>query len=80
MGDESFRKKSSMVMKEKMKSGQTVVFVSSAMVYGPSVNNPVPLTEEAVLRPDVEFVFARQLATAEATVDEWRQSRAGRGA
>ena len=57
-----------------------VVFVSSAMVYGPSVNNPVPLTEEAVLRPDVEFVFARQLATAEATVDEWRQSRRGRTA
>ncbi len=55
-----------------------VVFVSSAMVYGPSVNNPVPLTEEAVLRPDVEFVFARQLATAEATVDEWRESRPGR--
>ncbi len=57
-----------------------VVFVSSAMVYGPSVNNPVPLTEEAVLRPDVEFVFARQLATAEVTVDEWRQARHGRTA
>jgi nucleoside-diphosphate-sugar epimerase len=30
-----------------------VVFVSSAMVYGAFANNPVPLTEEAVLRPDV---------------------------
>lgn len=59
---------------------ERVVFVSSAMVYGPSVNNQVPLTEEAVLRPDVEFVFARQLATAEATVDEWRQGRPGRSA
>jgi nucleoside-diphosphate-sugar epimerase len=59
---------------------ERVVFVSSAMVYGPSVNNQVPLTEEAVLRPDVEFVFARQLATAEATVDEWRQARPDRHA
>ena len=28
-----------------------VVFVSSALVYGASPNNPVPITEEAVLRP-----------------------------
>lgn len=31
VGDESFRKKSSMLMKERMKSGQTVVFVSHQM-------------------------------------------------
>jgi nucleoside-diphosphate-sugar epimerase len=49
-----------------------VVFVSSAMVYGAFANNPVPLTEEAVLRPDVEFVFARQLASAEELVEQWR--------
>lgn len=49
-----------------------VVFVSSAMVYGAMVNNPVPLTEEATLRPDVEFVFARQLASAEELVEQWR--------
>lgn len=49
-----------------------VVFVSSAMVYGASANNAVPLTEEAVLRPDVEFVFARQLASAEELVEQWR--------
>ena len=49
-----------------------VVFVSSAMVYGAAANNPVPLTEEAVLRPDVEFVFARQLASAEELVEQWR--------
>ncbi len=51
-----------------------VVFVSSAMVYGALSNNPVPLTEAATLRPDVEFVFARQLASAEELVEQWRLS------
>ena len=55
-----------------------VVFVSSAMVYGALSNNPVPLTEESALRPDVEFVFARQLASAEELVEQWRQSVPGR--
>lgn len=49
-----------------------VVFVSSAMVYGAMANNPVPLIEDATLRPDVEFVFARQLASAEELVEQWR--------
>jgi nucleoside-diphosphate-sugar epimerase len=51
-----------------------VVFVSSALVYGAAANNPVPLTEDATLRPDVEFVFARQLASAEELVEQWRSS------
>jgi nucleoside-diphosphate-sugar epimerase len=55
-----------------------VVFVSSALVYGAAANNPVPLTEDAALRPDVEFVFARQLASAEELVEQWRSSRPGR--
>jgi nucleoside-diphosphate-sugar epimerase len=55
-----------------------VVFVSSAMVYGAAANNPVPLTEEATVRPDVEFVFARQLASAEELVEQWRTARSGR--
>ena len=55
-----------------------VVFVSSAMVYGAHANNPVPLTEEAALRPDVEFVFARQLASAEELVEQWRLDGVGR--
>ncbi len=55
-----------------------VVFVSSAMVYGALPNNPVPLVEEAVLRPDVDFVFARQLASAEELVEQWRRTRSGR--
>ncbi len=49
-----------------------VVLVSSAMVYGAWANNPVPITEEAVLRPDVEFVYARQLGAVEQLADEWR--------
>jgi nucleoside-diphosphate-sugar epimerase len=55
-----------------------IVFVSSVLVYGAAPNNPKPLTEDAVLRPDVEFVFARQLASAEELVDEWRRARRGR--
>ena len=55
-----------------------VVFVSSAMVYGANANNPFPLTEETILRPDNEFVFARQLASAEELVEQWRRSRSGR--
>jgi len=55
-----------------------LVLVSSAMVYGAWANNPVPLTETAVLRPDVGFVYARQLATVEAMADRWRRARPGR--
>lgn len=49
-----------------------LVVVSSAMVYGALANNPVPLTENAVLRPDPTFVYARQLASAEELVEAWR--------
>ena len=55
-----------------------LVLVSSAMVYGAWANNPVPITEEAVLRPDVEFVYARQLGAVEQLADEWRLAAAGR--
>ena len=46
------------------------------MVYGAYANNPVPLTEDAILRPDVDFVYARQLATVEAMADRWRRAAA----
>ena len=49
-----------------------IVLLSSALVYGAWPNNPVPLTEEAALRPDFGFAFARQLATVEQLVDDWR--------
>jgi nucleoside-diphosphate-sugar epimerase len=55
-----------------------LVVVSSAMVYGAFTNNPVPLTENAVLRPDPTFVYARQLAAAEESVERWRTTRPGR--
>lgn len=55
-----------------------VVVLSSALVYGAWPNNPVPLTEEAALRPDFGFAFARQLATVEQMVDDWRGRRSGR--
>lgn len=57
-----------------------VVLVSSAMVYGAYANNPVPLTEDAPLRPEVGFAYARQLGAVEQLVDEWRLDRSGRTA
>lgn len=62
------------------RGARQVVLLSSAMVYGAWPNNPVPLTEDAVLRPEPSFAFARQLATVEQLVDDWRRSRAGRRA
>jgi len=55
-----------------------VVIISSALVYGALANNPIPLTEDAVLRPDPTFVYARQLASAEEMVEGWRTARPGR--
>ena len=55
-----------------------LVVLSSAMVYGAFANNPVPLTEAAVLRPEPSFVYARQLAAAEETIDVWRVAAPGR--
>ncbi len=57
-----------------------VVLLSSAMVYGAWPNNPVPLTEDALLRPDHDFAYARQLATAELIVDTWRRGHPDRRA
>lgn len=61
-------------------SARHVVVVSSALVYGAWPNNPVPLTEDAPLRPDFGFAFARQLATVEQMVDDWRSEAPGRTA
>ncbi|MEY2643249.1 MAG: hypothetical protein RLZZ368_1896, partial [Actinomycetota bacterium] len=55
-----------------------VVLLSSAMVYGAWPNNPVPITEDAALRPDFGFAFARQLATVEQMVDDWREAAPNR--
>ena len=55
-----------------------LVLVSSALVYGAYPGNPVPITEEAVVRPDPSFVFARQLAGVEESIERWRRGSAGR--
>lgn len=52
-----------------------LVVLSSAMVYGAWANNPIPLTEDAPLRPSTEFRFARQLGALEQLADDWRVAR-----
>ena len=48
-----------------------VVLVSSAMVYGAWPNNPVPLREDALLRPNPGFSFAAHKAEVERLAAEW---------
>jgi nucleoside-diphosphate-sugar epimerase len=66
------------MMFEHLEHAKHLVLVSSAMVYGAWANNPVPLTEESVLRPDVDFAYARQLAAVEQLADSWRRAVPGR--
>ena len=49
-----------------------VVVTSSATVYGAWSDNPVPLTEDATLRPNPGFVFAAEQAEGERIAAEWR--------
>lgn len=48
-----------------------VVGLSSAMVYGAWANNPIPLTEDAPVRPNPEFAFATQKARVEQLLADW---------
>ncbi len=50
---------------------QRVVHVSSATVYGAWPDNPVPLPEDAALRPNPGFNFAVEKAEAERIIAEW---------
>jgi UDP-glucose 4-epimerase len=54
-----------------------VVRVSSAAVYGAWPNNPVPLTEDAPLRPNPGFSPAVQAAEVERLLVEWRDEHPG---
>lgn len=54
-----------------------LVLLSSATVYGAWPNNPVPLTEDAPLRPDPGFAFAVQKAEMERLAGEWRAAHPG---
>jgi len=54
-----------------------VVMLSDATVYGAWPNNPVPLTDEAVLRPNPGFTYATERAELERLAGEWRESHPG---
>jgi nucleoside-diphosphate-sugar epimerase len=54
-----------------------VVRVSSATVYGAWANNPVPLTEDAPLRPNPGFSPGVQAAEIERLLAEWRADHPG---
>src|SRR5207302_7988332 len=54
-----------------------VVLLSSATVYGAWPNNPVPLTEDAALRPNNELEFAVRAAERERLASEWRREHTG---
>ena len=55
-----------------------VVVVSSAVVYGAWPDNPVPLTEDAPLRPNPRFAIAANFAESERRALDWAESSAGR--
>lgn len=54
-----------------------VVRVSSASVYGAWANNPIPLTEDAPLRPNPAFIPAVHEAEVERILSEWRADHPG---
>jgi nucleoside-diphosphate-sugar epimerase len=54
------------------------VCVSSAMVYGAWPDNPVPLTEDAAVRPNPGFAVANTFAELERIAREWRSGDDGR--
>lgn len=54
-----------------------LVLLSSATVYGAWANNPVPLTEEAPLRPNPGVALASAKAELERSAAEWRYTHPG---
>jgi len=52
---------------------ETLVYRSSASVYGAWSDNAVPLTEDVALRPNPGFAFAVEHAEAERRVAEWAE-------
>jgi nucleoside-diphosphate-sugar epimerase len=54
-----------------------LVLLSSAMVYGARPNNPVPITEQAPIRPNPEFSFAVVKGQIESMAEEWRRAHPG---
>jgi nucleoside-diphosphate-sugar epimerase len=54
-----------------------IVRVSTAAVYGAWPDNPIPLTEDAPLRPNAGFVPAVHAAEVERMLVEWRDEHPG---
>lgn len=54
-----------------------LVHLSSAAVYGAWPNNPVPLSEDAPVRPNPGFAVAAAHAEAERLVAEWKDAHPG---
>jgi nucleoside-diphosphate-sugar epimerase len=52
---------------------RSVVVLSSAMVYGAHADNPVPLTEDAPLRPEPSLAYAMARAELERMAGEFRR-------
>jgi nucleoside-diphosphate-sugar epimerase len=50
-----------------------LVFVSSAVVYGAWPDNPVPLTEDAPLRPHPEFGYSEAKIEMERAITVWKR-------
>ena len=51
-----------------------LVVVTSALVYGAWPTNPVPLTDDAPLRPNPDFAPAVELGEVERLVGDWREA------
>jgi nucleoside-diphosphate-sugar epimerase len=58
-------------------SVEHLVLLSTAAVYGAWPNNPVPLTEDAPMRPNPGFGFATQKAELERLAGEWVDDHPG---
>ena len=56
---------------------QHVVLLSSATAYGAWANNPVPLTEEAPLRPNPGVAYAAEKSELERVAADWRDDHPG---
>lgn len=54
-----------------------IVLLSTAMAYGAWANNPVPLTEDAPLRPNPGVGTASERAEAERAAADWRDAHPG---
>lgn len=55
----------------------TVAYMSSALVYGAWPTNPVPLTEDAPIRPNAGLAYAGHKAETERLAAEWRDGHPG---